>query len=385
MHAKATCLIALILLLGTAASYGDEKTLDGTSFPRVNLKAPEEHGGLNLFVFSPDGSILAGASGVGTYTSDGETTSFGGEVFLWDPSTGSITRTFGKHNTTPNVLSFSNDGQHLLSYSSKDHVAKLWKVSDGTLVSELKFSGPGSKKQRPIMSPDGTSLVHLTERHLDIGTGDGLDASYMLEAWDIKNKTLLWKKVIDDPNGQLDARFAISPDSKTLALSSWSLVWKQNDTFLSGQNTGKYHALLDLQTGQPIWRIDVHKTDRGRTSEIQVLFTPDGSEILMVSKDAMLRYTTTDGKPIGEPLDLKSKESVAEVFFSQDGKRFLVNRFFDKQIDTHLFPSGDTIFVATFDFPNSFRDGAPSADLKRIAGQLKFDPVVLDLSSGFGQ
>lgn len=385
MTATRTCLTALLALTLTLEVHCQETALDGTTLPRIKLESPDNHGGLNLFLFSPDGSVLAGASGVGTMTMNGKSSTFGGDVLLWDPVSGSIARTLGAHDTTPKMLAFTADGTRLLSYSREDHVARMWNVGDGTLVTELKLSGPGSSKQPPVMSPDGRFLIHLAERHLDIGTGDGLDASYLLEAWDIQEKKQLWKETIEDPDGQLDARFAVSPDGRSVAISARSIAWKEDGESLSGRHLGKYHALLDIRTGKPVWRIDVDRTTRGRQSEELVLFTPDGSEILMAGWDKIQRYATTDGSPIGEPIDLEDEDSINQVHFNKDGSQFLVVRFFDRQIDVHAFPSGKEIFRAGFAFPAALHDGSSSPDLKRIAGQLQFDPVIIDLSSAYGQ
>ena len=384
MHTMNTFLTTLLVPFLSAAAHCQEKQLDGPSLPRVKLETPEEHGGLNLFTFSPDGSILAGATGVGTVTSSGKTTTFGGDVLLWNPSSGSITQTFGRHDSTPSVLSFTNDGKHILSYSSEDHVAKLWRVSDGSLTTELKLGGPGSSKQKPVMSPDGRFLVHLVQRHLDLGSSNGLDASFLLETWDIQTKKLLWKKTVDDPNGQLDARIGISPDSKTVAVSVKEVIWKENGPSVTGQTAEKYHALLNLETGENIWRVDIETRDRSRPHpEAQILFTPDGAEILMVGRNDIRRYSTANGEKIGDPINLKDDKSVSQVYFDPNGKQFLVTRFFDRQVDVHAFPSGETLFLVNFGFPASLNDASPDQDLRKIAGQLKFDPVVIDLASGF--
>jgi hypothetical protein len=62
--------------------------IEGASLPSIELATPQEHGGLDLFRFSPDGTLLAGATEVATMTWDGVRSTFGGEVIRWDPLTG---------------------------------------------------------------------------------------------------------------------------------------------------------------------------------------------------------------------------------------------------------------------------------------------------------
>ncbi len=375
-------LCCLLLALVAQAPPEPPVTLDGTSLPTRVLESPQEHGGLSLYVFSPDGALLAGASGVGTMTFEEETSTFGGEVLLWDPVTGKSIRTFGAHASTPTTLQFSADGTRLLSYSREDHAARLWSVSDGRLLADLSLGGPGSRKQPPMMSPDGRILIHLAERPL--AAGSQAEVAYLLEAWHLEEDRCLWTRTVEDPTESLDVRFAISPDGRTVALSRLGMKWQADGDVFRGERLECAHELLAIESGEPIWSIPIEKRERDRRHpEKQVLFTPDGSGILMVDSDTMDHYAATNGQRVGEPIDLEDDDSVDAVHFSADGRYFMVTRFFDRQLDVHAFPGGAEVFRASFAFPDNIRAPGPSPDLHRVAGRVGFsDPLVIDLSSG---
>jgi hypothetical protein len=85
-HGQFPCLPLPAALLQTAAD--TPPVIEGASLPSIELATPQEHGGLDLFRFSPDGTLLAAATEVATMTWDGVRSTFGGEVIRWDPLTG---------------------------------------------------------------------------------------------------------------------------------------------------------------------------------------------------------------------------------------------------------------------------------------------------------
>src|SRR4051812_43118194 len=67
--------------------------------------------------FSPDGKTLASVSGDGT-------------IKLWDPATGAVQRTLGKHAGGVETVAFSPDGKTLAAGCS-DKTIHLWDVAAG--------------------------------------------------------------------------------------------------------------------------------------------------------------------------------------------------------------------------------------------------------------
>jgi hypothetical protein len=104
----------------------------------------------------------------------------------------------------------------------------------------------------------------------------------------------------------------------------------------------------------------------------------------MVGRSTVHHYATSDGSPVGEPLDLEADESLEAIRFSSDGRHFMVTRFFDRQLEVRSFPGGAEVFRVLFTFPDKLASARPAPDLLRVVGRVGFsDPRVIDLTSGF--
>jgi hypothetical protein len=98
--------------------------------------------------FSPDGALLA---------VEGDDT----EVELWQVSDGTLLRTLGEKTEWTRDVSFSPDGQHLVSIPVSRRSLRLWRVPDGTLL-------------RTIVTPARvSSVVFLPNGALAFGVSDG--------------------------------------------------------------------------------------------------------------------------------------------------------------------------------------------------------------------
>ncbi|MEA5518209.1 CHAT domain-containing protein, partial [Limnoraphis robusta] len=108
-----------------------------------NVAAPNTLGGhvnwVRAVSFSPDGKLLATASGDNT-------------VKLWDASTGKEIKTLTGHTNSVNGVSFSPDGKTLAT-ASGDNTVKLWDASTGKEIKTL--TGHTNSVNGVSFSPDG--------------------------------------------------------------------------------------------------------------------------------------------------------------------------------------------------------------------------------------
>ena len=373
---------ALLFFAAPARALSQAKTVDGTSLPRLELSEPGEHGGLNNYAFSPDGKKLAGASGIVWHSrsKDGSLEAIaGGEIFLWDERKGRVTKVLGSHEESPQWLRFTGDGKILGSYSDDDHTLKLWKGTGRKPKAVLDLGGPCGQNSPPVMSASGNTFVHLVHRTLPIGE-KGLLVGETLGGWDLEKKKQSWSISVEGAMEELSAKYGVSPDGEKVAVYIRRVEWREEGGRGKGSTGERYHAVLNAKTGEELWRVDGGPSVRPAAGT-QVLFTPDGAELVTAGNAWIYRYDASTGEPLGEKIGVKQGDSLREVFFSEDGDRILVTRFLGKQIDVYAWPSGEHEISVRFGGFENFKNACPTGDLKKVAGQLGFEPVVLDLSA----
>ena len=264
---------------------------------------------VNAVSFSPDGTLLASGSG--------------GKITLWDVASGSPTATFGDPVGAKNVA-FSPDGSSLAYIGSGGQLG-LWDVGTGTLIHNF----PATRNLSVAFSPDGITLASGAE-----------DETARL--WDLRSRSNT--DILPGHGGYVES-VAFSPDSSTLASASWDgniRLWDLASGLTSailehrGQvkcvsfspdgatlGSGAWHRtvrLWDTETGRNIATLPLH-----RGSVLAVSFSPDGSPFATASEDGTVSLwdlesetaTTLSGH----------MDAVSVMAFSPDGKTVACENF----------------------------------------------------------
>jgi WD40 repeat protein len=264
-------------------------------------------------LFSPDGALLAVATGDGSVT-------------LWDAASGKLKRRLAAPANRLRLLAFSRDGQNT-AVSGGDSV-ELWRTSDALAgnapQTTLKLSSPAS---RVLVNYDGSRVVTLhtnqppvawesaTGRRLFMAPpqeqtrGAAIDAranrlavisaKYEVAVWDLTSNLRLSSIQSDSP--AID-QVALTPDGERVVL-----------VFHAG-----FAQVFWAATGSPVSKPMPHLYEIG-TLELD----PNGKRILTGSRDYKARvWDLASGEPIGEPI--QHPQAVNFARFAGDGPRVLL-------------------------------------------------------------
>ncbi|KOP27268.1 hypothetical protein AMR41_06940 [Hapalosiphon sp. MRB220] len=264
------------------ASVGTDQTLKFWSLQgKLLSNHKEDQDIIYSLSFSQDGTIVtAGEKGIiKLWSADKEK----GIIKLWSADK-NVSRTFGSHQDSINVVSFSPDGK-IIASASDDGTAKLWNL-DGTVRHTL-----GEKKDRVLsvsFSPNGKIIATA---------GD----DQTVKLWNLDGKEI---RTIKGHTGQI-WNVSFSPDGKTIATAS-------------SDNTAK---LWNLE-GKLIATLDKHTA-----AVLGVNFSSDGKIIATASSDRTIKLWRQDGTLITTLIGHQSE--VNDVNFSPTNDQLLASAGLD--------------------------------------------------------
>jgi len=254
-------------------------------------------------VFSPDGKLLASASG---------TKGTDNTVRLWDVASGRpVGQPLTGHRDGVIALAFSPDGKLLASADKKEII--LWDVAARKTIGQ-PLTGHSQDILSLAFSPDSRVMASGSFVEVD---GQSFPSGGEIYLWDVATHERIGSplKGHDTPVYSL----AFSPDGKTLASGGGG-----ND-YRNGASWNGYSIVLwNVAKGQAIGSPLVGHKDE----VLSLAFSPDGKVLASGSADETVKlWDTARLKPVVDNSSLLDKDhhtsKVFDVHFTRDGKTLI--------------------------------------------------------------
>jgi WD40 repeat protein len=219
--------------------------------------------------FSPDGRTLAIARGAS------DPVQRYGRIELWDTETGKLRHLIKGFDGPVRSISFSPDGQTLISGSTEFRSPKIQQKArsrEGVSLSELKWwdTRTGELKQKRIMPGEGSYSIKATQ------SPDGKQLVLAESFWDF-----IFVNPLFEPAGSVNMGMA-NPRVPFRSRSFMKVEIK----------------LIDAQTGELRSKLDASQS--GATS-----FSPDGNLLAMANGNEVKLWDSQTGKEMRKLKDLK--------------------------------------------------------------------------------
>lgn len=250
---------------------------------------------LNHAEFSPNGKLIAIALNDST-------------IRIYDAKTSMQTTKPFKHNKEVNYVSFSHDGNRIVS--AADNSIFIWNVSTGKAI--MNFEGHKHKINCAYFNPTGQYVVSASQDNT-------------ARIWDVKTGKQIGLLGLGTGTSKFyynDNTAKFSPDGK-LIVSSFNSIFEETFSII----------LWDALSYKPYGP----KFNGNNNRVYDVAFNPNGKYIASASYDGIVRvWNSESGKQVIQPF-VGHTDRVLSVSFSSDGNR-IVSASSDNTVHIWDFP-----------------------------------------------